>query len=110
MHDGERGLALHPNCGTGLVTAGFLTGLASLAGTAGMKRGLMDRLSRLPTIVLLSTMALILSQPLGLSLQQHFTTLGDLGDMEIVNISRSEFPIPLGGQRMTVHFVRTRSS
>jgi hypothetical protein len=110
MHDGERGLALHPNCGTGLVTAGFLTGLASLAGTAGMKRGLMDRLSRLPTIVLLSTMALILAQPLGLSLQQHFTTLGDLGDMEIVNISRSEFPIPLGGQRMTVHFVRTRSS
>jgi hypothetical protein len=110
MHNGEYGLAIHPNCGTGLVTAGFLTSIASLAGTAGMKRGFMERLSRLPTIVLLSTMALIVSQPLGLSLQQHFTTLGDLGDMEVVNISRSEFPIPLGGQRMTVHFVHTRSS
>jgi uncharacterized protein YqhQ len=110
MHNGEYGLALHPNCGTGLVTAGLLTSLASLAGTAGMKRGLTERLSRLPTIVLLSTMALILSQPLGLSLQQHFTVLGDLGDMEVVNVSRSEFPLPLGGQRMTVHFVRTRSS
>ena len=110
MHNGEYGLAIHPNCGTGLVTAGLLTGMASLVGTAGMKRGLMERLSRLPTIVLLSTMALILSQPLGLALQQHFTTLGDLGDMEIVNISRSELPIPLAGQRITVHFVRTRSS
>ncbi len=70
----------------------------------------MDRLSRLPSIVLMSTFALILAQPLGLALQQHFTTLGDPGDTEIVNIDRSEFPIPIAGQRMTVHFVRTRSS
>jgi uncharacterized protein YqhQ len=110
MKNGERGLAIHPNCGTGFVTAGLLTSIAALVGTVGMKRGLVERLSRLPTIVLLSTMSLILSQPLGLALQQHFTTLGDLGDMEVVNVRRSEFPIPLAGQRMTVHFIHTRSS
>jgi len=109
MRSGEHGLAIHPNCGTGLVTAGILTSFATLVGTAGMKRGFLERLSRLPTIVLLSTMSLLVSQPLGLALQQHFTTLGDPGGLEIVDVSRFEFPIPLANQRMTVHFVRTRS-
>lgn len=110
MRSGEYGLAIHPNCGTGLVTAGFLTSITALLATTGMRNSFVDRLSRLPSIVMLSTFALILSQPLGLALQQHFTTLGDPGDTEIVDISRSEFPIPLGGQRMTVHFVRTHSN
>lgn len=109
MRNGEHGLAIHPNCGTGLVTAGLMTSFATLVGTAGMKHGFLERLSRLPTLALLSTMSLILAQPLGLALQQHFTTLGDPGDMEIVNIRRFEFPIPMAGQRMTVHFVRTQS-
>jgi hypothetical protein len=109
MRDGEHGLAIHPNCGTGLVTAGILTSLATLVGTAGMKHGVLERLSRLPTIVLLSTMSLIMAQPLGLALQQHFTTLGDPGDLQVTNISRYEFPLPLAGQRLTVHFVRTSS-
>ncbi|NLX11276.1 MAG: hypothetical protein GXY36_16635 [Chloroflexi bacterium] len=107
MRNGERGLAIHPNCGTGLVTAGFMTSLAALAATTGMKRGFLDRLSRLPTIIMLSTMSLILSQPLGLSLQQHFTTLGEPGGLEIASINRYEFSIPFAGQRLTVHFVRT---
>lgn len=109
MRAGEHGLAIHPNCGTGLVTAGVMTSLATLAGTAGMKRGLGERLSRLPSIVMLSTLSLILSQPLGLALQQHFTTLGEPGDLEVVSVARRDMPIPLGGQRMTVHFVRTRA-
>jgi hypothetical protein len=109
MRSGERGLAIHPNCGTGLITAGMMTSLATLMGTAGMKRGIMEKLSRLPTIILLSTMSLILAQPLGLSLQQHFTTLGDPGSLEIVSIRRFEFPIPMAGQRITVHFVRTQA-
>ena len=54
-------------------------------------------------------LSLVVAQPMGLSLQQHFTTLGDPGNLEVTDISRSEFPMPLGGQRMTVHFVRTRA-
>ncbi|NDJ76239.1 MAG: hypothetical protein GYB65_08260 [Chloroflexi bacterium] len=107
MRNGEHRLAIHPNCGTGLVTAGIMSGLATLVGTTGMKQGVMERLARFPTIVLLSTFSLIVSQPLGLAFQQHFTTLGEPGDLAVVNITRSEFPIPLGGQRLTVHFVRT---
>jgi hypothetical protein len=110
MQGGEHRLAIHPNCGTGLVTAGILTSVATLAGTTGMKQGFAQRLARLPTIIMLSTMSLILSQPLGLALQQHFTTLGDPGDMEITNINRYEFSIPLAGQRLAVHFIQTTSS
>jgi len=110
MRNGEHGLAIHPNCGTGLVTAGFLTSVTTLVATSGMRNSISDRLSRLPSIVLMSTLALILSQPLGLALQHHFTTLGDPGDTEVLDISRSELPMPLGGQRLTVHFVRTHSS
>ena len=109
MRGGEHGLAIHPNCGTGLVTAGLLTSFAAMAGTAGAKPGLADRIARLPSVVLLTMLSLVVAQPLGLSLQQHFTTLGDPGNLEVTDISRSEFPMPLGGQRMTVHFVRTRA-
>ena len=38
---------------------------------------------------------------------EHFTTLGEPGQLEVVAINRYEFPIPLAGQRLTVHFVRT---
>jgi|SRR5690606_475187 hypothetical protein len=109
MRAGEHGLAIHPNCGTGLVTAGVLTSMAALAGTAGMKRGILDRLARLPSVILLSTLALIAAQPLGLSLQHYFTTLGDPGDLQIVSVRRHEFTIPVAGQRLTVHFVKTRA-
>ena len=109
MRQGEHGLAIHPNCGTGLVTAGVMTSLVTMTGTAGMKTGLLDRLSRLPTLILFSTFSLILAQPIGLALQQHFTTLGDPGELQIVNINRFEYPIPFAGQRMTVHYVRTQS-
>jgi hypothetical protein len=84
-----------------------MTSFAALTGTAGMKPSFLDRLSRLPTIILLSTLSLILSQPLGLALQQHFTTLGDPGDLVIDGVTRSEFSLPIIGQRLTVHFVRT---
>lgn len=109
MRSGEAALAIHPNCGTGLVTAGLLTSVAGMLGMAGARNSLSDRLSRLPSVVLFSTLALILAQPLGLALQQHFTTLGDPGATEIVDITRSELLIPVAGRRLTVHYVRTRS-
>ena len=109
LRGGEHGLAIHPNCGTGLVTAGLLTGVAALAGTKGMRDTFKDRLSRLPSVILLSTFALVVAQPLGLILQQYFTTSGDPGDTEIVDVQRSEMLLPFAGKPLTVHFVRTRS-
>ena len=109
MRSGEHKLAVHPNCGTGLVTTSLLTSLAAIIGLAGSKKdNASDILNRLPLVMLLSIFALIVSQPLGLSFQQHFTTLGEPGDLEIVDISRHETAMPLAGN-LTVHRVHTRN-
>jgi hypothetical protein len=69
---GERHLAVHPHCGTNIVTAGLLVGLTSfLSMLPGDQR---DRRARLPLVLLLSTLALLIAQPLGLIVQQHVTT------------------------------------
>jgi hypothetical protein len=72
LRHGEAHLAIHPRCGTNMVTAGLVVGLISfLAMLPGDDR---DRRTRLPLVVLLSTLGLLLSQPLGIAVQQHITT------------------------------------
>jgi len=69
---GERYLAVHPRCGTNLITAGILVGLTSfLSMLPGDQHA---RRTRLPLVLLLSTAALLLAQPLGLAVQQYVTT------------------------------------
>lgn len=109
MQGGEHDLAVHPNCGTGLVTTGLMASMAGLVGSIGVKRGLSDYAARLPTITLLTIGAIILSQPLGLKLQQHFTTLGDPGDLRIVNVQR-DTATGLLGRPITLHRVNTSST
>lgn len=87
LRAGERDLALHPNCGTSLLTAGVLAGTASFASMMGGKRDRwQDRLERLPLAVLGTIFALIVARPLGLALQRHLTTDGDPGSLELVAI------------------------
>lgn len=109
MRKGEHNLAIHPNCGTGLVTGGVMTSMATLIGSIGANANWKERLNRLPTMILLSVLALVLSQPTGISLQRHITTLGDPGDMEVVQISRQEIKAPLSRKAMTVHRIWTRA-
>jgi hypothetical protein len=72
LRRGETHLAIHPRCGTNTVTAGLVVGLTSfLAMLPGDDR---DRRTRLPLVLLLSTLALLLAQPLGLAVQQRVTT------------------------------------
>ena len=72
LRRGESHLAVHPHCGTNTVTAGVIVGLTSfLAMLPGDDR---DRRTRLPLVLLLSTLALLVSQPLGLVVQQRITT------------------------------------
>jgi hypothetical protein len=81
---GEHDLAIHPHCGTNLVTAGTLAGLlAFLSMLPGDQR---SRRTRLPLVLLLSTLALMLAQPLGLVVQQHVTTEANLGSMAVARI------------------------
>ena len=109
MRSGEHGLGVHPNCGTGLVTTGFMTSIAAIIGFAGTRGNGRDILNRLPMAMLLSIFALIISQPVGLSLQRYITTLGDPGDMEVIGITRHQVNLPLGNSDvLTVHRIKTR--
>ena len=106
MKNGEHQLAVHPNCGTNLVTTGFLATLVALVGMGGSTRK--DAVNRFP-YVSTAMMGVILFGPLlGMNLQRHFTTEGDPGDLEIVNITRREVTVPWGG-KMIVTRVNTRA-
>lgn len=102
LRAGERQLAIHPNCGTNYITAGALAGLAGASAMLGSGRRLQDKFARLPFAIALATIALILSQPLGLLLQARVTTSGDPGSLEVTTITHKK-----QGQ-VTIHRVRTR--
>lgn len=79
---GEKQLAIHPHCGTNLVTAGMLVGLtAFLTMLPGDSR---SRRARLPLVVLLSVVALKLAEPLGQVVQERITT--DPTDMDGLSV------------------------
>ncbi len=109
LRAGEHKLAVHPNCGTGLVTTGIMASMAGLIGSVGVRRGASDYMTRLPTVMLLTIGAIVLSQPIGLQLQEHFTTLGDPGDLEIVDIQQEQ-STNLLGRPMMLHRVNTVQS
>ena len=105
MKAGERQLALHPNCGTNLVTSGFLVTAVAFFGFAG--RRWRRAWERFPTMMILMMAAILLSMPLGMSLQRHFTTEGDLGEMELVSVTRETVGLPFNSQQLTVHRIVT---
>jgi hypothetical protein len=98
LRAGEHHLAIHPNCGTNLVTAGSMAGLATFAVLGGSKK---RRLDMLPNALLAATVALVLAQPLGPRLQAHVTTSADVGDLTIKGVRREQ------RGNLTVHFVET---
>lgn len=103
MQAGEKSLAVHPNCGTNFVTSGVLTSLAAFIALFGAGRRTRDWLERLPLAATLATLALIISQPLGLLLQERVTTSGQPGALEVVKIT------PSRRGRMQAHRIQTRS-
>ncbi len=108
LRSGESGLAIHPNCGTNLVTVGLLASLGAMIALFGARpRHYWDRL---PSVLVLVMLALIGGQPLGLSLQRHITTDGDPSDLAIISIVRREVRTPLRAEPIITHRVTTRSS
>jgi hypothetical protein len=104
MREGEHDLAVHPNCGTNLVTAAGLTAAAVFATLVGSERERGGKLARLPLVLMGIMGALVLAQPLGLRIQKNITTLGDPYDLEILSIERRR------RGKVTVHRIETRSS
>jgi hypothetical protein len=81
LQRGERMLAVHPRCGTNLVAAGLLTGMA-----AALALGRRPSLRRIPDAILATTLAAFVAQPLGMTLQEHVTTSPDAEGAHIAGI------------------------
>jgi hypothetical protein len=90
LRSGESQLAVHPNCGTNIVTAGIMAGLAGALTMFGVGRRSRDKLERLPLAISLATLALIASQPVGMFLQSRLTTSGDPASLELIEIRTSQ--------------------
>lgn len=106
LRAGEYQLALHPHCGTNLVTGGALSGMAAVSALGvqqlgGKKKSIWRLLGSLPLVILASTAALIVAQPLGQMLQLYVTTDSDIGDLRITGITRRN------QGRLVFHTVRT---
>ncbi len=89
LRSGERELAVHPNCGTNLATSGTFAGLGAFLAFAGAGGRFRDKLERLPLAAFLSTLALILAQPLAFRLQREVTTSGDPENLRVVQVQRT---------------------
>lgn len=100
LRAGEARLAIHPNCGTNLLTAATLTTLAAALALGGA-HGTRQRVERLPLAVLASLAALLLARPAGQLAQRHLTTQPVIGDLQVLSIERLARPGP------AVHRVRT---
>jgi hypothetical protein len=85
LQAGEAALAVHPNCGTNLVTAGILSGLAAFVAGSGRNRSLWDRV---PSAILGATLALIVAPPLGRWAQANITTTSQVQGLRITSVVR----------------------
>jgi len=87
LRAGESELAIHPNCGTNLVSAAILTTLATVLALNGA-RSARQRAERLPLAVLASLAALLLARPAGQLAQRRLTTQPQIGGLQVLSIER----------------------
>jgi ABC-type phosphate/phosphonate transport system permease subunit len=83
LQAGEAALAIHANCGTNLVTAGIVSGLAAFVAGGGRNRSLWDRV---PSAILGATLALIVAAPLGRWAQANLTTTSQVRGLRIASV------------------------
>lgn len=95
LKNGESKLALHPNCGTVLLTTATMATLAAQTMFSLERRrrrrpfpNLPVLINALPAAVLAVFLALIASRPLGMAFQERFTVNADLGDLEVTRVRR----------------------
>lgn len=87
LENGESHLAIHPGCGTNYIVTGGLAAVFAWLGMSGTKSN-RERFERIPLLVLLSTLAFIIGQPLGPALQKQVTTDANPGGMTVVDVYR----------------------
>lgn len=89
LQAGERQLAIHPNCGTNLLTAGIAAVIAGRVGSTVVN----GRLERFTASLALVLIALGASRPLGLRFQEY-TTLAEVDDRWLAAIR----PLSIGSK------------
>lgn len=89
LQSGESGLAVHPNCGTNLVTSGMLSGLAVMFAASGRNRSWADRV---PSSLLAATLALIVAVPAGRWVQENVTTSPHVDGLRITGVVKQGGP------------------
>lgn len=85
LQNGEGNLAVHPRCGTNLVTAGLLTAVAAV-----IALGRKPSIKKLPDVILATTLAAFFAQPLGMQLQARVTTSPDARGARVAGIRQSQ--------------------
>lgn len=85
LNAGEKGLAIHPGCGTNLVATAFLPATLAWVPISGA-RSTRWRIMLIPLAIVFGIFGFFLSKPLGPWLQRNVTTETDLGSMRIVDI------------------------
>ena len=90
MNNGEKKLAIHPNCGTNLAVIGLCTAAAAMITTMDTKDddSFINRFSAYTTAGLIGALA---GKPLGPKVQEQITTDADVRNLSIVGISCSSF-------------------
>ena len=90
LQSGESSLAVHPNCGTNLVTAGVLSGLSVMLAASGRNRSWADRI---PASLLAATLALIVAVPAGRWMQENVTTSPQVDGLSITAVVKQGGPV-----------------
>jgi hypothetical protein len=94
LKDGEHHLAVHPNCGTVLVTTATLATVAAQAVFAfdqwryprAKSLRPFELFNSLPGAIIAVVVALIVGRPLGVQLQARYTVDGHLGDLRVTSV------------------------
>ena len=95
LNQGETKLALHPNCGTVMLTTATMATLAAQS-TFTLERRRQNSshvsfavmLNALPAAILAVVVALIVSRPVGMAIQERFTVDPVLGDLQVIQVKR----------------------
>jgi len=85
LQAGERYLAIHPNCGTNIATAGLLAGLGAFLALES-HRG-RSRWARLSQVLWAATLGVLVAQPLGQWAQAWLTTSLEVENAQIGRIN-----------------------
>jgi hypothetical protein len=102
LNAGEQRLAIHPNCGTNFTLPGIMAGLVGWLAMLGCGGSFRRKLGRLPVVILLVTIAMVLTWPLGPKFQRIITTQAQMGDLKVHEIRFYE------RNQITLHRVHTR--